>query len=67
MKQVLSARTVREFDHLCLTSVKPFTPQAIVRLPPTTVSQWERGEKTPSGPSLKLLALADAKGLTAIA
>jgi putative transcriptional regulator len=34
---------------------------------PTTVSQWERGEKSPSGPSLKLLALAYAKGLTAIA
>jgi len=30
------------------------------------VSQWERGEKRPSGPSLKLLALADKKGIEAI-
>ena len=30
------------------------------------VSQWERGEKKPSGPSLKLLALADRKGINAI-
>jgi putative transcriptional regulator len=31
------------------------------------VSEWERGEKTPSGPSLKLLAIVKAKGLGAIA
>lgn len=30
------------------------------------VSKWERGEKRPSGPSLKLLALADRKGIDAI-
>jgi putative transcriptional regulator len=30
------------------------------------VSKWERGEKKPSGPSLKLLALADRKGIEAI-
>ena len=30
------------------------------------VSQWERGEKRPSGPSLKLLALADRNGIEAI-
>ena len=31
------------------------------------VGEWERGEKHPSGPSLKLLALVKAKGLDAIA
>ena len=31
------------------------------------VGEWERGEKCPSGPSLKLLALIKAKGLDAIA
>jgi putative transcriptional regulator len=31
------------------------------------VSQWERGEKHPHGPSLKLLALVQKKGLEAIA
>lgn len=30
------------------------------------VSKWERGEKRPSGPSLKLLALAKSKGIDAI-
>ena len=30
------------------------------------VSKWERGEVRPSGPSLKLLALADVKGIDAI-
>lgn len=31
------------------------------------VSKWERGEKRPNGPSLKLLNLVRAKGLQAIA
>ncbi len=31
------------------------------------VSKWERGEKKPDGPSLKLLSLVKAKGLGAIA
>lgn len=30
------------------------------------ISQWERGEKKPSGPSAKLLALANRKGIEAI-
>ena len=33
---------------------------------PKAVSEWERGEKKPSGPSLKLLSLVKAKGLEAI-
>lgn len=31
------------------------------------VSKWERGEKKPAGPSLKLLSLVQRKGLAAIA
>lgn len=31
------------------------------------VSKWERGEKRPDGPSLKLLNLVKARGLAAIA
>jgi putative transcriptional regulator len=34
---------------------------------PGLVSKWERGEKHPHGPSLKLLALVQQKGLAAIA
>ena len=30
------------------------------------VGQWERGERKPSGPLLKLLSLAKMKGLEAI-
>lgn len=33
---------------------------------PIIISRWERGEVRPSGPSLKLLALADKKGIEAI-
>ena len=32
-----------------------------------SVSKWERGEKKPAGPSLKLLSLVERKGLQAIA
>jgi len=32
-----------------------------------SVSQWERGEKKPAGPSLKLISLVAHKGLEAIA
>jgi putative transcriptional regulator len=31
------------------------------------VSQWERGEKRPAGPSLKLLSIVRERGLQAIA
>jgi len=30
------------------------------------ISKWERGEKKPSGPSLKLLAIVKKKGIEAI-
>jgi putative transcriptional regulator len=33
---------------------------------PKLVSEWERGEKRPSGPSLKLLSIVKTKGLAAI-
>jgi len=31
------------------------------------VSKWERGEKRPSGPSLKLLSLVEKNGLAVVA
>ena len=33
---------------------------------PKLVSEWERGEKRPSGPSLKLLSIVKTKGIDAI-
>lgn len=38
-----------------------------LNVPVSLISQWERGEKRPNGPSLKLLALVKSKGLDAIA
>ena len=34
---------------------------------PNLVSKWERGEKKPSGPALKLLSLVEKHGLTVVA
>ncbi len=38
----------------------------VLNVKPKLVSEWERGEKKPSGPSLKLLSLVKARGLEAI-
>jgi putative transcriptional regulator len=81
---VMDKRTLREFDELCLTPVRPMTAadiralrtrervsQAVFarHLNVTTglISQRERGEKHPTGASLKLLNLVDRRGLAAIA
>lgn len=34
---------------------------------PNLVSKWERGEKRPSGPALKLLTLVEKHGIAAVA
>jgi len=34
---------------------------------PGLVSKWERGEKRPSGPALKLLSLVEKRGIEAVA
>ena len=36
---------------------------AYLNTSPSTVQKWERGQKKPNGPSLKLLNLVDQKGL----
>ena len=38
-----------------------------LNVPVTLVSQWERGQRKPSGAAVKLLALVKHKGLAAIA
>lgn len=40
---------------------------AYLNVTPSLVSKWERGEKNPQGPSLKLLSLVERKGLENIA
>ena len=81
---VMDKRTLRCFDELCLTPVRPIGPDEIralrerervsqaalarhLNVTTGLVSQWERGEKHPAGPSLKLLTLVREKGLAAIA
>jgi putative transcriptional regulator len=76
--------TMREFDAMCLTPVKPLSPDEIralrereqvsqpvfahyLNVRKDAVSKWERGEKRPDGPSLKLLNLVKARGLQSIA
>ena len=80
----IDKQTMKEFDELCLTPIKPFSPRQIKKLrekqlasqtvfarylnvTPSLVSQWERGEKQPSGPSLKLLTLVAKNALQSIA
>ncbi|TLG75589.1 transcriptional regulator [Methylocystis sp. B8] len=76
---VLDAKTMREFDAACLTMIEPLTGAQILALreregvfarvlnvKPKLVSEWERGEKKPSGPSPKLLSIVKARGLGAI-
>ena len=81
---IMSKRTMRDFDDLCLTTVLPLKSREIralrlregasqavfaryLNVTTGLVSQWERGEKRPQGPSLKLLALVAKNGLQAVA
>jgi putative transcriptional regulator len=77
---VMNAKTMRQFDALCLPPVQSYDAGQIkhIRLKNkasqavfaaylntsvSTAQKWERGEKKPGGPSLKLLELVDRKGL----
>ncbi|MFZ0927644.1 MAG: DNA-binding transcriptional regulator [Syntrophobacteraceae bacterium] len=81
---LIDAKTMRDFDASCLTSVEKLSAKEIAEVRKQAgvsqavfahylnvtvglVSQWERGEKQPRGPSLKLLSLVRKKGLDAIA
>lgn len=54
-------RHIREKAHMSQA-----TFALALNVPKMLVSKWERGVVRPSGPSLKLLALADSKGIDAI-
>ena len=60
----LSAREILKLREKAGVSQSVFARYLNVK--PKAVSEWERGEKKPSGPSLKLLSLVKAKGLEAI-
>ncbi|MBM3648931.1 MAG: DNA-binding transcriptional regulator [Alphaproteobacteria bacterium] len=60
----LSARQIQALRHRTGVSQSVFARVLNVR--PGLVSQWERGERKPSGPSLKLLSLIKSKGIQAV-
>lgn len=61
----LSPRQIAELRKRAGVSQAVFA--SYLNVTPGLVSKWERGEKRPQGPSLKLLALVQKKGLAAIA
>ena len=76
---LIDKKTMRSFDAACLTEVEPMTAKDVAALGARQpmlahhlnvavklVGEWERSEKRPRGPSLKLLTLVKAKGLDAI-
>jgi putative transcriptional regulator len=63
--EALSAHEIQKIRKKTGVSQEVFS--RYLNVPTTLVSQWERGEKKPSGPSLKLLSLVKHKGLDAIA
>ncbi len=61
----LTARQIRSLRISYKLSQPVFA--AYLNISPSTVRQWENGDKEPSGPSLKLLNIVRDKGLSAVA
>lgn len=55
-------RTIREREHVSQSVFAHY-----LNVTTGLISKWERGDKRPTGASLKLLSLVDKKGLEAIA
>ena len=55
-------KALREREHVSQTVFANY-----LNVTPNLVSKWERGEKRPSGPALKLLSLVEKHGITAVA
>src|SRR5208283_3257929 len=55
-------RAIREREHVSQTVFANY-----LNVTSSLVSKWERGEKRPSGASLKLLSLVEKKGLATVA
>ena len=63
--QPLSAKQIKALrvrEHVSQTVFANY-----LNVTPNLVSKWERGEKRPSGPALKLLALVEKHGIAAVA
>jgi len=61
---LMGARRIRSIRKHANLSQAVFA--AVLNTSVSTVQKWEIGEKTPSGPSLKLLHVIERKGLEAI-
>jgi putative transcriptional regulator len=55
-------KAIREREHVSQTVFANY-----LNVTSSLVSKWERGEKRPSGASLKLLSLVEKKGLATVA
>lgn len=55
-------RAIREREHVSQALFAHY-----LNVNKSLISQWERGEKRPAGPSLKLLSLVKERGLSTIA
>ena len=55
-------KAIREKEHVSQTVFANY-----LNVTASLVSKWERGEKRPSGASLKLLSLVERNGLAAVA
>src|SRR5260370_36004490 len=55
-------KLLREREHVSQTVFANY-----LNVTPNLVSKWERGEKRPSGPALKLLSLVEKHGIAAVA
>jgi len=55
-------KALREREHVSQTVFANY-----LNVTPNLVSKWERGERRPSGPALKLLSLVEKHGLGAVA
>ena len=63
--QPLSAKQIKALrvrEHVSQTVFATY-----LNVTPNLVSKWERGEKRPSGPALKLLSLVEKHGIAAVA
>jgi putative transcriptional regulator len=60
----LSAREIQALREKAGVSQGVFA--RVLNVKPGLISQWERGERRPSGPSLKLLSLIKAKGFDVV-
>tara|TARA_B100001750_G_C15481074_1_gene585469 strand:+ start:745 stop:1062 length:318 start_codon:yes stop_codon:yes gene_type:complete len=55
-------RAIREKEHVSQSVFAHY-----LNVTTGLISKWERGEKNPTGPSLKLLTVVSKKGLSALA